>query len=148
MSVLKKYNKEVKSGEITPVEKQVQNKTDLRKSFSKTNFDVENSQPLGGTPPTPYYQTITDDNTPLLKSFDKTSLDLENSAPVGGPNRTTAANIPGGTYPVVSDAGPVFYKQGNLAGKPDGVIVDKMLNTFTPTNTYLNYISTYKNDNN
>ena len=54
MSVLKKYDKQVEEGRITPVENQVQKQSDLRDSFSKTNFDVENPQPLGGTKPTPY----------------------------------------------------------------------------------------------
>tara|TARA_Y100000361_G_scaffold51198_1_gene44704 strand:- start:8682 stop:9122 length:441 start_codon:yes stop_codon:yes gene_type:complete len=146
MSVLKKYDKQVEEGRITPVENQVQKQSDLRDSFSKTNFDVENPQPLGGTKPTPY--EVSKANSPLVSTFDKTSLDLENTNPVGGPNRTTAASIPGGYYQVTTDQGPLLYGKENLAGVSTGQIVNKVLNEYTPTNTYLDKISQYKNNNN
>ena len=55
--------------------------------------------------------------------------------------------IPGGNYQVTSTNGPLVYKNENLAGKPGGAIVSKDVNQFTPNNTYMDFISNYKNDN-
>jgi len=146
MSVLKTYDKQVEGGRIIPVQNQVQKQSDLSKSFSETNFDVENPAPLGGNSTAPYDTSKT--NSPLLNTFDKTSLDLENPTPVGGPNRTTAANIPAGTYQVTTDQGPLLYNKNNKGNFAEGNIVNKELNAYTPNNTYLDFISQYKNDNN
>jgi|TARA_B110000438_G_scaffold43809_2_gene43779 hypothetical protein len=146
MSVLKTYKKAVKNQSIIPVENQVQKQSDLTKTFGKTNFDVENPAPLGGPEPKPY--EISKANSPLLSTFGKTSLDLENPTPVGGPNRTTAANIPAGTYQVTTDQGPLLYNKNNLQGQSTGQIVNKELNQYTPTSTYLEKITPYKNNNN
>jgi len=146
MSVLKTYDKQVEDGRIIPVQNQVQKQSDLSKTFGETNFDVENPAPLGGNSTKPYETSKA--NSPLLSTFDKTSLDLENPTPVGGPNRTTAANIPAGTYQVTTDQGPLLYNKNNKSGAPEGNIVNKELNAYTPNNTYLDFISQYKNDNN
>ncbi len=149
MSVLKTYKKAVKNQSIIPVENQVQKQSDLTKTFGKTNFDVENPAPLGGPEPKPY--PVTKGSSAMLMDggvFAKSSLDLENPNPVGGPNRTTAANIPGGSYQVTTDQGPLLYNKNNLQGQSTGQIVNKELNQYTPTSTYLEKITPYKNNNN
>ena len=157
MSVLKKYDNQVASGRIVPNEDQIQKQSDLTQTFTKTNYDLENPAPFGGPNQQKYTPTDTFSNSAegtirgvgKLQTgdvFKKTSLDLENPQPVGGPNRTNAANIPAGTYQVNTQQGPLLYKQDNLAGKESKTIVNKNLNQFTPTNTYLDYIKPYKSE--
>ncbi len=147
MSVLKKYDKQVEDGRIIPVDDQVQRQSDLTKTFDKTNFDVENPAPLGGSKPKPY--PVTKGSSAMLMDrgvFEKSSLDLENPNPVGGPNRTNAANIPAGSYQVTTDQGPLLYNKNNLQGQSTGQIVNKNVNEYTPNNTYLEKITKYKNN--